>query len=305
MLFRTKDEYLKFADSMMDEATLHLHIDFVPFTTGSKRGLDTSVSLKQALASQGFHGGSRGQTEWNQWIISEKEQLSKVMEKHGVEWQQLGTHDKHLNVENYKKEQRIKEVAVLDKEIRCKEFDILALQEKEVSIKNDVNDTMLKLAKTERALESIKEKERFIAGHAREYDDDPKYQLPEPKPMMTAKTYHHRHAVPIVEKLKNAIRSILLQYYEKTRKLQYYLDQANSKTKSLTDKIKKLEPENERLRVVERDYKSVERVLGKERVEEIISAVKEKEREQDKIEASKTKHVSKQRKANRNHDYVR
>ena len=30
----------------MDEATPHLHIDFVPFTTGSKRGLETRVSLK-------------------------------------------------------------------------------------------------------------------------------------------------------------------------------------------------------------------------------------------------------------------
>ena len=30
----------------MDEATPHLHIDFVPFTTGSKRGLDTIVSWK-------------------------------------------------------------------------------------------------------------------------------------------------------------------------------------------------------------------------------------------------------------------
>lgn len=38
----------------MDEATPHLHIDFVPFTTGSKRGLDTRVSLKQALATQGL-----------------------------------------------------------------------------------------------------------------------------------------------------------------------------------------------------------------------------------------------------------
>lgn len=36
----------------MDEATPHLHIDFVPFTTGSKRGLDTRVSLKQALDKQ-------------------------------------------------------------------------------------------------------------------------------------------------------------------------------------------------------------------------------------------------------------
>ena len=42
----------------MDEATPHIHIDFVPFTTGSKRGLDTRVSLKQALAAQGFKGGT-------------------------------------------------------------------------------------------------------------------------------------------------------------------------------------------------------------------------------------------------------
>ena len=60
----------------MDEATPHLHIDFVPFTTGSKRGLDTRVSLKQALAAQGFQGGTRGDTEWSQWVRSEKEQLS-------------------------------------------------------------------------------------------------------------------------------------------------------------------------------------------------------------------------------------
>lgn len=65
----------------MDEATPHLHIDFVPFITGSKLGLDTRVSLKQALAEQGFTGGSRGDTEWNQWVQSEKEQLSKVMER--------------------------------------------------------------------------------------------------------------------------------------------------------------------------------------------------------------------------------
>lgn len=49
----------------MDEATPHLHIDFVPFTTGSKRGLDTRVSLKQALVAQGFKGGTRGDTEWS------------------------------------------------------------------------------------------------------------------------------------------------------------------------------------------------------------------------------------------------
>ena len=98
----------------MDEATPHLHIDFVPFTTGSKRGLDTRVSLKQALAAQGFKGGTRGDTEWSQWVRSEKERLSLVMERHGIEWEDKGTHDKHLSVLDYKKEQRAKEIAVLD-----------------------------------------------------------------------------------------------------------------------------------------------------------------------------------------------
>ena len=60
----------------MDEATPHLHIDFVPYTTGSKRGLDTRVSLKQALSALGFKGGTRHETELNQWVAAEKKQLA-------------------------------------------------------------------------------------------------------------------------------------------------------------------------------------------------------------------------------------
>ena len=81
----------------MDEATPHLHIDFVPFITGSSRGLDTRVSLKQALAALGFKGGTRGATEWSQWVQAEKEQLAAVMERHGIEWEQKGTHNRHLS----------------------------------------------------------------------------------------------------------------------------------------------------------------------------------------------------------------
>lgn len=77
----------------MDEATPHLHIDFVPYTTGSKRGLDTRVSLKQALSALGFKGGTRRETELNQWVAYEKEQLAAVMLEHGIEWEKKGTHE--------------------------------------------------------------------------------------------------------------------------------------------------------------------------------------------------------------------
>ena len=98
----------------MDEATPHLHIDFVPFTTGSKRGMDTRVSLKKALAAQGYTGGSRGDTEWNQWVAAEKDALAVVMERHGIQWEKKGTHEKHLSVLEFEKRERAREVAALE-----------------------------------------------------------------------------------------------------------------------------------------------------------------------------------------------
>ena len=101
----------------MDEATPHLHIDFVPYTTGSKRGLDTRVSLKQALSALGFKGGTRRETELNQWVAYEKEQLAAVMLEHGIEWEKKGTHENHLSVLDFEKKERAKEVAELEQSI--------------------------------------------------------------------------------------------------------------------------------------------------------------------------------------------
>ena len=101
----------------MDEATPHLHIDFVPYTTGSKRGLDTRVSLKQALSALGFKGGTRRETELNQWVAYEKKQLAAVMLEYGIEWEQKGTHEKHLSVLDFEKKERAREVLELEQSI--------------------------------------------------------------------------------------------------------------------------------------------------------------------------------------------
>jgi hypothetical protein len=284
--FQERNPNLKvFSDHLhMDDATPHLHLDFVPFITGSKRGLDTRVSLKQALAEQGFTGGTRGDTEWNQWVRSEKEQLSLAMERHGIEWEQLGTHDRHLSVENFKKEKRTKEVAALDEQIADKHMEVSALTDKRSEIKGELSEFLQELDKTQGKLKTIREKERFVAQNAGHYDDDPKYELQEPKPLMYAKTYHDKFALPLVRKLKNAIRSILLQFIEKMQELKSALERANTQIRSLSDRLQKLEPENERLRGVERDYSRVRRTLGAERMDELVIAAKaqetaEKERE--------------------------
>ena len=116
----------------MDEQTPHIHIDFVPFIRNSKRGLDTRVSLKGALTEQGFKGGTRGMTEWNQWIEAEKQELSKIMGRYGVQWKQLGTHNKHLSVLDFEKQERQKEVIELEQVISGSKEELSSILHQQV-----------------------------------------------------------------------------------------------------------------------------------------------------------------------------
>ena len=43
------------------------------------------------------------------------------MEKYGIQWKRLGTHRKHLSVLDFEKQERAKEVAELDKQIKKSE----------------------------------------------------------------------------------------------------------------------------------------------------------------------------------------
>jgi len=114
----------------MDEATPHLHIDFIPFTTGSKRGLSTRVSLKQALADQGITGEGRSMTERSVWVQREKEALAEIMLEHGIEWEQKDEHREHLSVLEFKREKRQEELADLTQQAEEKEQEISALNQK-------------------------------------------------------------------------------------------------------------------------------------------------------------------------------
>lgn len=151
----------------MDEETPHLHIDFVPYITGSKRGLDIRVSLKSALAAEGFTGGTRGATELNQWIASEKQELATVMERYGVEWVQKGTHEKHLSVLEFEKKERAKEVAELDSQ-KQEITSVVAQFGEEVSVKKqELQNVTIEKELAEEATQKANE-ERTIAQQEKE-----------------------------------------------------------------------------------------------------------------------------------------
>ncbi len=98
----------------MDEATPHLHIDYVPFITDSKRGLRVRNSMKGALSAQGFTGEGKQNTEWAKWAESEKQVLAGIMERYEIKWNRLDTHEEHLTVLDFKKKMRKREVRELD-----------------------------------------------------------------------------------------------------------------------------------------------------------------------------------------------
>ena len=243
----------------MDEATPHLHIDFVPFTTGSKRGLDTRVSLKQALAAQGFKGGTRGDTEWSQWVRSEKEQLSLVMERNGIEWEDKGTHDKHLSVLDYKKEQRAKEIAVLET-VKAEKESQVESQERRLK----------ELAPT------VKNMERLAA----DFSADPDEILPEAGTLESAKAYREKKAKPLLAQIVKVLRSLYLAYVElrgKFERLQGDYGRVRESNARLSDRLQEVKLENKALRQVSADYERVKRVFGPEQVEVAVQADKQRE----------------------------
>lgn len=154
---RNPNLYVFSAHLHMDEETPHLHIDFVPYITGSKRGLDTRVSLKSAIAAEGFTGGTRGATELNQWIASEKQELATVMERYGVEWLQKGTHEKHLSVLEFEKKERAKEVAELDSQKQKKTTEVAKLNQAVSTMKQELMTTTIKQVRAEEAVEKARE----------------------------------------------------------------------------------------------------------------------------------------------------
>ena len=133
----------------LDEETPHIHIDFVPFATEQKRGLSTRNTLTGALEQQGFKGEGKMNTCSKLWVDSEKQALAEIMNGYGIEWEQLGTHEQHLDVLDYKKKMRAREVAVLENKVECTQH----LLENTQTILDDA-DTALKQLDTEFAEKS-------------------------------------------------------------------------------------------------------------------------------------------------------
>ena len=285
----------------LDEATPHLHIDFVPYVSNWKgKGMDTRVSLKQAMKSLGFEGGSKRDTELNQWINHEKEVLAEVMERNGIEWEKKGTHEKHLNVYEFKKKERIKEVQELEQE---KEYltaenkglttqiaetrdNIQHLKEDKAQAVREKKDAEKRAEKAERELENLENRrERLqpvmdnVSKEIKEYGTINTF-LPEAGALERAATYRDKKIKPLFIQMKNKIAAMAAQVKELTRerdawrnkfqKKKQECEETKEELQAVQQDKKELSKEKDILQDLAGRYHRIVRVLGNDMVEDIV-----------------------------------
>ena len=267
----------------LDEATPHLHIDFIPYVTGSKRGLDTRVSLKQALSSLGFKGGSRSETELNQWVQSEKQKLAMVMRENEIEWDQKGTHEQHLSVLDYKKKVREQEVEELTEHKNLLEHDLHdisecvdEIQKEKEQVEKERDAVIKKTEVLEKRFSALNSKAGLVDSHAREYGYYPEEWLPEAGTLESAKSYRKR-IFPLVKKVANMIQALYSKYLELKSKNQKLSDRnldLENRVDRLREEVSVIKKENVALLNVSYDMDRVVAVLGKNKVKEAIEVAK-------------------------------
>jgi hypothetical protein len=182
--------------------------------------------MKQALASRGFIGKGRENTEYNQWIESEKKELASVAKRYGIIWEQKGTHREHLDVLNFKKEQRELEVAALEEqkvqlqeetaichglaenlheELQQTENELQNRKEECANAEKEAEQAKATADKYEKSLKKAKTIAKDIRIYAGEFSKPISEVLPETGMLESAKSYRDKKAFPVISKLKDLL----------------------------------------------------------------------------------------------------
>ena len=191
------------------------------------------------------------------------------MQRHGIEWEKKDTHEKHLSVLDYKKEQRAKEIAALEATKTAKEGEVAEQEQR-----------LKELAP------AVKNMERLAA----DFSADPEEILPEPGTLETGRAYREKKAKPLLAQIVKVLRSLYLAYVElrgKFERLQGDYGRVRESNARLSDRLQEVKLENKALRQVSADYERAKRVFGPEQVKAAVRA--DKQREQAEKSGNRTR----------------
>ena len=157
----------------LDEATPHLHIDYIPVAHGYKNGMKTRNSLTKAFQQMGFAKAvSRKQNETVAWQEREREYLTELCREQGIEIEVLGVQRDNLSLPEYKAamrevEELEQQAVVLDKRNEALEQQNDDLAQKTAELRGQVqemevqnNELVLQAQKLTEQIEEAEEKEK-------------------------------------------------------------------------------------------------------------------------------------------------
>ncbi|MCR5011951.1 MAG: plasmid recombination protein [Lachnospiraceae bacterium] len=151
----------------MDEATPHLHMDYIPVAHGYSRGLSVRNSLTKALQEQGIPKAlSRERNETMFWQERERKYLKELCEERGIEIYEKGDKRESLTLPEYKKAMAdIGELKEKEEELRIETAGLAEEKEElqaDIELSVQARDEIIKDA--EAAAERLMQAESALQG---------------------------------------------------------------------------------------------------------------------------------------------
>lgn len=158
--FEKRNPNLKIYNAVIhnDEASPHMHLNFVPVASGYKRGLEKQVSFDRAITQQ---DPTLDKTRpFDDWREKEVKILEKMLKERGIERKLVGSNN-YKNVNEYKEKKDLeKEILSLENQLFEKKNELLEMSERlpgEIKIKAErekkievINKGFLKKEKVEK-----------------------------------------------------------------------------------------------------------------------------------------------------------
>lgn len=127
--FEKRNPNLKVYNAVIhnDEASPHMHLNFVPVASGYKRGLEKQVSFDRAITQQ---DATLDKTRpFDDWREKEVQLLEKALKERGIERKLVGSNE-YKDVNEYKEKKDLeREIRWLEREVAKKKDELVKVSE--------------------------------------------------------------------------------------------------------------------------------------------------------------------------------
>jgi peptidoglycan hydrolase CwlO-like protein len=244
----------------MDEATPHLHLDYIPVAHGYKTGLKTRNSLTKGLQEMGIAPAiGKNDTETMHWQKRERDHIAELCKTRGIETEVLGIVRDNYTIPEYKAAMREKEAAEAEIEILHSEkeeaislinatgsqiqsnYEVIDEQEEELKyIEKRIEEAEQKIRAKQEEIDSIAEAMKPSDAELQEIESKvtpvPSVFGKEPMVKMPRKLYDKLIAR---YQLADTLERLYHEYESKTRTLKIRVDELKAEVAFLKDKVQK------------------------------------------------------------------